>query len=141
MDLCVLCVFAVCFLCVLSVFSRCVLSLCSLCVLGVYERTCGRACVRAPGVIVRVHAPTAVAADAGGDGRVAHPAGLCARQTSQIEQGKRLRVSLFYINVIMSIGTRGRAWGVPMYTFHLRSDAGHAGLPLTLLGAPVDIGA
>ena len=31
-------------------------------------------------------------------------------------------------------------WGFPIYTLGLNSDAGYAVLPLTLLGAPVNIG-
>ena len=37
-------------------------------------------------------------------------------------------------------GPGGAPGGFPVYTLHLNSDAGHAVLPLTLLGAPVSIG-
>ena len=49
-------------------------------------------------------------------------------------------VSLFYVNDISSTGSRGRAWGFPVYTFLRNSDAGYAVLPLTLLGAVVGPG-
>ena len=37
-------------------------------------------------------------------------------------------------------GPGGAPWGFPVYTLRLNSDAGYAVLPLTLLGAPVNIG-
>ena len=37
-------------------------------------------------------------------------------------------------------GPGGAPWGFPVYTLHLDSDAGYAVVPLTLLGAPVNIG-
>ena len=37
-------------------------------------------------------------------------------------------------------GPGGAPGGFPVYTLHLNSDAGYTVVPLTLLGAPVNIG-
>ena len=55
-----------------------------------------------------------------------------------------LRFGRVFLNLMKSTlvqqGPRGAPWGVPVFTLHLNSDAGYADLPLTLLGAPVNIG-